>query len=80
MSAIALAACGKPTEHTKPAVDEPGAAAEFKTAWSENPPCVVLDPDAGPSRFQGMDGQFNLRPCPPDAGTSDAALLDAGTR
>lgn len=76
--ASALAACGRPTERARPVPDEPGAAAMFKSAWSENPPCYVPNPDARPSRFDGADGQFHLHPCPPDAGSSDAVSPEAG--
>lgn len=69
---LSLAACRQPAERGKPA-DEPSAEAEFKTAWSEVPPCYVPAPDAGRSRFDGIEGQYVTRPCPPDAGPPDAA-------
>lgn len=59
--------------------DEPGAQAQFRTAWSESPPCYVPDPDAGPSRFDRAEGQYTIRMCPPDAGTMDEGTLDADT-
>ena len=75
---IALAACGhRDAERTEPFTES--ASAVFKNAWSESPPCYIPDPDAGPSRFDQTEGQFVIRPCPPDVVRRYTATLDAGT-